>query len=52
MNEGLASPEIQKTITALGSGAKPNSPTEFADYIAVQHKKWVEVGKAAGVKVN
>ena len=52
MNEGLASAEIQKTITALGSEAKPNSPTEFADYIAVQHKKWVEVGKAAGVKVN
>jgi tripartite-type tricarboxylate transporter receptor subunit TctC len=52
MNEGLASTEIQKTITALGSEAKPNSPTEFADYIAVQHKKWVEVGKAAGVKVN
>jgi len=52
MNEGLASPEIQKTITALGSEAKPNSPTEFADYIALQHKKWVEVGKAAGVKVN
>ena len=52
MNEGLASAEIQKTITALGSEAKPNSPTEFADYIALQHKKWVEVGKAAGVKVN
>ena len=52
MNEGLASPEIQKTITALGSEAKPNSPAEFADYIAVQHKKWVDVGKAAGVKVN
>jgi tripartite-type tricarboxylate transporter receptor subunit TctC len=52
MNEGLASAEIQRTITALGSEAKPNSPTEFADYIAVQHKKWVAVGKAAGVKVN
>ena len=52
MNEGLATAEMQKSITALGSEAKPNSPTEFADYIAVQHKKWVEVGKAAGVKVN
>jgi tripartite-type tricarboxylate transporter receptor subunit TctC len=52
MNEGLAMPEMKKTITALGSEAKPNSPAEFAAYIAAQHKKWVDVGKAAGVKVN
>lgn len=52
MNDGLATAEMQKTITALGSEAKPNSPLEFAAYIAAQHKKWVEVGKAAGVKVN
>jgi tripartite-type tricarboxylate transporter receptor subunit TctC len=52
MNEGLATAEIQKAITALGSEAKPNSPAEFAAYIATQNKKWVEVGKAAGVKVN
>jgi tripartite-type tricarboxylate transporter receptor subunit TctC len=52
LNEGLASPEIQKTIKALGSEAKPNSPAEFAAYIAAQHKKWVEVGKAANVKIN
>lgn len=52
MNEGLATPEIQKIITGLGSEAKPNSPAEFTAYIAAQHRKWVEVGKAAGVKVN
>ena len=52
LNEGLPAPEIQKTITNLGSEAKPNSPAEFAAYIAAQHKKWIEVGKAAGVKVN
>jgi tripartite-type tricarboxylate transporter receptor subunit TctC len=52
MNEGLQAPEIQKTITSLGSEAKPNSPAEFAAFIATQHKKWVDVGKAAGVKVN
>ncbi len=52
MNAGLATPEIQKTITVLGSEAKPNSPAEFAAYIAVQHRKWVEVGKAAHVEVD
>jgi tripartite-type tricarboxylate transporter receptor subunit TctC len=52
LNAGLAAPEMQKTITSLGSEAKPNSPAEFAAYIAAQHKKWIDVGKAAGVKVN
>jgi tripartite-type tricarboxylate transporter receptor subunit TctC len=52
LNEGLAKPEMQKTIQALGSEAKPNSPKEFAAYIAAQNKKWIDVGKAAHVKVN
>lgn len=52
MNEGLQTPAMQKTITALGSEAKPNLPQEFAAFIAAQHKKWIDVGKAAGVKVN
>ena len=52
LNEGLASAEIQKTIANLGSEARPNSPAEFAAYIAAQNRKWVDVGKAAGVQVN
>ena len=52
LNEGLATAEIQKTITNLGSEARPNSPAEFAAYIAAQNRKWVDVGKAAGVQVN
>jgi tripartite-type tricarboxylate transporter receptor subunit TctC len=52
INEGMRSPEIQTLIANLGSESRPNSPEEFAAYIAVQHGKWVEVGKAAGVKLN
>jgi tripartite-type tricarboxylate transporter receptor subunit TctC len=52
MNEGLATPELQKSIAALGSEAKPNSPAEFAAYIAAQHHKWVEVGRAANIKIS
>jgi tripartite-type tricarboxylate transporter receptor subunit TctC len=52
MNAGLATPEMQKIITSLGSEAKPNSPAEFAAYIAAQNRKWIEVGKAANVQVN
>ena len=52
MNEGLATAEMQKTITGLGSESKPNSPEEFAAYIAAQNKIWIDVGKAAGVKID
>ena len=52
INEGMATPEMQKTITNLGSESKANSPAEFAAYIAAQNKKWIDVGQAAGVKVN
>jgi tripartite-type tricarboxylate transporter receptor subunit TctC len=52
LNEGMQSPEIQTLIANVGSQSKPNSPTEFAAYIAAQHRKWVEVGKAAGVRIN
>jgi tripartite-type tricarboxylate transporter receptor subunit TctC len=52
MNQGLATAEMQKTITGLGSESKPNSPEEFSAYIAAQNKIWIEVGKAAGVKID
>jgi tripartite-type tricarboxylate transporter receptor subunit TctC len=52
MNEGMQQPEVQKRINALGTTATVGTPAEFAAYIAVQHRKWVEVGKAAGVKIN
>ena len=52
LNDGMQSPEIQQLIANVGSDSKPNSPEEFAAYIAVQHRKWLEVGTAAGVKIN
>jgi tripartite-type tricarboxylate transporter receptor subunit TctC len=52
INEGLQTPEFQKLIVSVGSEAKPNTPEEFAAYVAVQNRKWIEVGKAAGVKIQ
>jgi tripartite-type tricarboxylate transporter receptor subunit TctC len=43
---------MQNAITALGSEVMKNSPTQFGAYIAAQTKRWSEVGKAAGVRVN
>jgi len=52
LNEGMRSPEIQQSISNVGSESNPNSPEEFAAYIATQHRKWLEVGKAAGVSIE
>ena len=52
VNEELSTPELQKAITALGSEVMKNSPTQFGAYIATQTKRWSDVGKAAGVRVN
>ena len=52
INEELATPAMQNAITALGSEVINNSPTQFGAYIATQTKRWSEVGKAAGVRVN
>ena len=52
INEELSTPGMQNAITALGSEVIKNSPTQFGAYIATQTKRWSDVGKAAGVRVN
>jgi tripartite-type tricarboxylate transporter receptor subunit TctC len=52
VNDELSTPAMQTAIAALGSEVVRNAPAEFAAYIAAQSKQWVEVGKAAGVRVN
>ena len=52
INEELSTPAMQNAITALGSEVIKNSPAQFGAYIATQTKRWSEVGKAAGVRVN
>jgi len=52
LNEGLQTSEIKANLTKAGTEVNPGSPADFADYVAVQHKRWLEVGKAAGVTIN
>lgn len=52
LNEGMQGPELQKLLANVGAEVKPNSPEEFAAYIASQHRRWLEVGKAAGVTTD
>jgi len=52
LNEGMQSAEIRQLLDKVGVEARPNAPEEFAAYIAVQHRKWADVVKAAGVTIN
>ncbi len=52
LNEGLQASDIQANLAKAGTEAKPGSPADFAAFIATQHQRWVEVGKAAGVKID
>jgi tripartite-type tricarboxylate transporter receptor subunit TctC len=52
LNDGMQSAEIRQLIANVGLEATRNTPEEFAAYIAVQQRRWVEVGKVAGVTIN
>lgn len=52
LNEGLQTPEIKASLTKAGTEVNPGSPADFAAYVAEQHKRWVEVGKAANVHLD
>jgi tripartite-type tricarboxylate transporter receptor subunit TctC len=52
LNQGLQTSEIKANLTKAGTEVNPGSPADFAAYIAVQHKRWLEVGKAANVQIN
>ena len=52
LNEGMQANDIQANLAKVGTELKPGSPADFAAYIAAQHRKWVEVGKAADVKID
>ena len=45
-------PPLADDILALLEEAKPIAPETFASYIAVQHRRWLDVGKAAAVIIE
>ena len=52
INEGLAAPEMQETITKLGAVAVPASAADFAAFIRAQERKWSAVAKAANIRID
>ncbi len=50
--KALGSPEIKEKLVAQGAIPSGNTPAQFAALIEAEHKKWAEVVKASGAKVD
>ncbi len=50
--KSLATPALTERLAALGAIPSGNTPAQFATLIDAEHKKWAEVVKASGAKVD
>lgn len=50
--KSLGTPDIKEKLVAQGAIPSGNTPAEFAKLIDSEHKKWAEVVKVSGAKVD
>ena len=50
--KSLATPAMKERLVAQGAIPGGNTPAEFAKHIDNEHKKWAQVVKASGAKVD
>jgi tripartite-type tricarboxylate transporter receptor subunit TctC len=50
--KSLASPAMKERLATLGAIPSGNTPAQFAEHIDREHKKWADVVKASGAKVD
>jgi len=50
--KSLSTPAIKEKLLAQGAIPSGNTPHEFATFIAAEHKKWAQVVKASGARVD
>jgi tripartite-type tricarboxylate transporter receptor subunit TctC len=51
-NDALMSATIRETLNKFGSEPLGGSPQEFADFVSSESKKWSEIIRLSGVKVE
>jgi tripartite-type tricarboxylate transporter receptor subunit TctC len=52
INDGLRSEAVRNNLAKIGAEASPGSPKDFADFIAVETKKWSAVAKMSGISLD
>jgi tripartite-type tricarboxylate transporter receptor subunit TctC len=52
INDALKSPDIRATLSKFGSKPLGGTPQEFAAFVASESKKWSEIIRQSGVKVD
>jgi tripartite-type tricarboxylate transporter receptor subunit TctC len=50
--KSLGTPAIKEKLLSQGAIPSGNTPAEFARHIDAEHKKWAQVVKASGAKVD
>lgn len=50
--KSLERPEIKEKLIAQGAIPSGNTPAQFANLIASEHKKWADVVKTSGAKID
>ncbi|HVZ44308.1 MAG TPA: tripartite tricarboxylate transporter substrate binding protein [Ramlibacter sp.] len=50
--KALQAPEVKEKLLSQGAIPSGNTPTEFAKHIEAEHRKWAQVVKASGAKVD
>jgi tripartite-type tricarboxylate transporter receptor subunit TctC len=52
INDALKSPDIRAALSKFGSEPLGGTPQEFAGFVAAESKKWSEIIRLSGVKVD
>ena len=52
INQSLKSPEVVAALAKLSAEVRPASPQEFGAFLVGERKKWDEVVRLSGIKVN
>ena len=52
INDSLKSLEIRATLSKFGSEPLGGTPQEFAGFVAAESKKWSEIIRLSGVKME
>ena len=52
INASRAAPELRASLAKLGYEPKRTSPEKFAEFLAVEMRKWPPIVQAAGLKAD